>query len=328
MLLQTNDTDLHKEVRKRFVEEQEMFQVRKIQAEGGGMANLSREDNLQIMIDVMSDPELHLQAAKGYKKTGTTISLDGKEDDLIVREARTFWDENDMRNKINAAVADVERRWNEGTLRWNFKDVQSLIHPYPKKNELDVILPGQEDEATPDPDKWLWMDPAGSDIEGGSGNGEDEKEDDEEGNPIENEQGFVSDDWEDTVETDDLFVGQEEQEEEEGEDEDEAPAAEPTVTELAVAVPAAAQTELNGHGEILAGIFEARRALSGLHNQVGANLRQVLDNTAHETKKRLLRSREESSQVQARLLRILEREEGSQAGGNGRDRDSAAGFFL
>ena len=28
------------------------------------------------------------------------------------------------------------------------------------------------------------------------------------------------------------------------------------------------------------------------------------------------------------MLRVLEREEGSQAGGNGRDRDSAAGFFY
>ena len=68
MLLQTNDTDLHQEVRKRFVEQQEMLQVRKIRAEGGGMADLSREENLAIMIDVMSDPDLHLQAAKGYKK--------------------------------------------------------------------------------------------------------------------------------------------------------------------------------------------------------------------------------------------------------------------
>ena len=117
------------------------------------MANLSREDNLQIMIDVMSDPELHLQAAKGYKKTGTTVSLDGEEDHLIVREAKTFWDENDMRNKITSAVADVEKRWNDGTMRWTFQDVMSLIYPYPypKKGELDVILPGQEDEATPDP---------------------------------------------------------------------------------------------------------------------------------------------------------------------------------
>ena len=130
------------------------------------MADLSREDNLQIMIDVMSDPELHLQAAKGYKKTGATVRLDGEEDHLIVREAKTFWDENDMRNKINAAVADVERRWNDGTLKWNFKDVQSLIHAYPKKGELDVILPGQEDEATPDPDGCMWIDEAASDIEG------------------------------------------------------------------------------------------------------------------------------------------------------------------
>ena len=129
MVTQTNDTDLHQEVRKRFVAAQEVLQVRKMQKEEGGVAEESREDNLKIMIDVMRDPELHIKAAKGYKRTGTTVSLDGQEDHLIVRDAKAFWDENDMRNKITSAVADVERRWNDGTLKWNFQDVMSLIHP-------------------------------------------------------------------------------------------------------------------------------------------------------------------------------------------------------
>ena len=42
-----------------------------------------------------------------------------------------------------------------------------------------MILPGQEDEATPDPDGCMWIDEGASDIEGGNGDGEDEKEDDE-----------------------------------------------------------------------------------------------------------------------------------------------------
>ena len=37
---------------------------------------------------------------------------------------------------------------NDGELPWNWESVQSLIGKYPKRNHLDVVLPGQDDEAT------------------------------------------------------------------------------------------------------------------------------------------------------------------------------------
>ena len=130
---------------------------------GGGLADLTREENIDIMCEVMDDLELHLKAAMGYKYTGTTNSFDGSEDYLICREAKVFWEERGMRRKINSAVADVETRFHAGELPWNYGAVQSLIGDYPRRRQLDVILPGQEDEATPDQDGVPWNDPDASD---------------------------------------------------------------------------------------------------------------------------------------------------------------------
>ena len=154
MVCQTNDTDHHQHVRKRFIEKQCEVMIRKGRIMGGGMVDLTREENIDIMIDVMSDINLHLKASHGYKKTGTTVSLlDDSEDFLICREAGKFWNEMGMREKVNAAVAAVKHRIGTAkTLKWNYKSVRELLPFYPKKGHLDVILPGQEDEATADPD--------------------------------------------------------------------------------------------------------------------------------------------------------------------------------
>ena len=120
------------------------------------MADLTRQENIDIMIEVMSDLNLHLKACRGYKYTGTTVALDGSEDEMICREAKVFWTENNMRQKINAAVADVEAKYNAGELQWNWKTVKSLILPYPRRGKMDVLKLGQEDEATEDPDGVPW----------------------------------------------------------------------------------------------------------------------------------------------------------------------------
>ena len=64
--------------------------------------------------------------------------------------------ERGMRGKINAAVADVEAKYHAGDLPWNWATVRSLIGRYPVRRQLDVIKPGWEDEATPDPDGVPW----------------------------------------------------------------------------------------------------------------------------------------------------------------------------
>ena len=88
-----------------------------------------------------------------------------------------------MRAELDAAVADVERRWNEGRLPWTYATVQSLITPYPRRGQLDKLLPGQEDEATPDPDGVPWT----VDDHGPGGS---EHDDDSAGD----ERGFFADD--------------------------------------------------------------------------------------------------------------------------------------
>ena len=97
------------------------------------MADLTPEDNIDIMIEVMSDRDLHLQASRGYKYTGTTVAMDGSEDSMICREAKDFWLEMEMRQEINSAVAEVERRFKAGDLPWTYKTVKSLMPTYPRR---------------------------------------------------------------------------------------------------------------------------------------------------------------------------------------------------
>ena len=85
MILQTNDTDHHLHVRKRFIELQTDLMIRKARRMGGGLVDLTAEENVGIMIQVMSDQSLHVQASKGYKYTGTTVALVGSEDGKVCR---------------------------------------------------------------------------------------------------------------------------------------------------------------------------------------------------------------------------------------------------
>jgi len=181
MVAQTNDTDHHGHVRKRFIELQTDLMIRKARRMGGGMVDLTPEENLDIMIQVMSDQNLHVQASKGYKYTGTNVALDGSEDSMICREAKDFWQELGMRNLINSAVAEVEEQYKAGLLPWTYKTVQSLITPYPRRGQLDEIKVGQEDEATPDPDRVPWEDEKDDKEEVDAANASDdaEKEDEE-----------------------------------------------------------------------------------------------------------------------------------------------------
>ena len=68
---------------------------------------LRQEECIDIMVDVLSSMELHLNAAKGYLRTGMTVDLDGLHDQESVREAGAFWSELGMRAKINVAVKEV-----------------------------------------------------------------------------------------------------------------------------------------------------------------------------------------------------------------------------
>ena len=120
MICQTNDTGLHKDVRKHLIDLQTGMMLHKTRTQGGGVADCTAEENLDIMTKVMSDRDLHLKAARAYKHTDTTNALDGTDDGMIAGDAKVFWGELNMRHIIDEEGQEVERKWNAGELQWNF----------------------------------------------------------------------------------------------------------------------------------------------------------------------------------------------------------------
>ena len=98
---------------------------------------LTREECMELMLEVLSDPGLHARASEGYKKTGQSIDLHGKEDGLICREAATFWNDEttdgfvNMRPRVDVELAAVADEIRSGGLTWCQRDVLRLITPYP-----------------------------------------------------------------------------------------------------------------------------------------------------------------------------------------------------
>ena len=94
----------------------------------------------------MSNVELHVAAADGYKKTDATVALDGTEDLLIVREAGRIFGDLGVRAQIDREVANVREEVRAGRLHWTRADVQRLIMPYPT-HAVDKILAEQGEHA-------------------------------------------------------------------------------------------------------------------------------------------------------------------------------------
>ncbi len=80
-----------------------------------------------LLATVFSNVDLHLQGCKGYKYTGTTVAFDGSEDDMIGKDARQFWDEMDMRPRINKELERLKQLHDAKELIWNFENVQKEV---------------------------------------------------------------------------------------------------------------------------------------------------------------------------------------------------------
>ena len=99
-----------------------------------------------------------------------------------------------MRTAVNAAVADAKQRCVDGKILWGYAAIRKEIKPYPNRNCLDVLLPGQEDEATEDPDKTKWDE---DEAEGQQGEGSDAGDDVED---------FCPEDWVAGAEAEEVYM--------------------------------------------------------------------------------------------------------------------------
>jgi len=142
---QTPDTDLNQHVRREYGMREARMLVDKMRG-GEVVPKLSNEQCMELMLEVLSDPGLHVRAAQGYKKTGQSIDLHGQEDCLICREAAVFWNEEttdgqvNMRCRVDNELATVAEEIRSGRLTWCQSDVQRLLTPYPSHKEVDRVL--------------------------------------------------------------------------------------------------------------------------------------------------------------------------------------------
>ena len=87
---QTPDTDLNEHVRRNYGNKESYLLMEKMR-NGQVVPKLTHEERVLLMFEVLSDNPLHKRASEGYKKVGQSIDLYGKEDELVCREAGTFW---------------------------------------------------------------------------------------------------------------------------------------------------------------------------------------------------------------------------------------------
>ena len=89
---------------------------------GQTVPELTHEECMDWMWEVMSDAEPHRKAALGYKNVGQSIDRHGREDNQVVRKAATFWNAEttdglpNMRSKISA---EVEESFAAGDIAWS-----------------------------------------------------------------------------------------------------------------------------------------------------------------------------------------------------------------
>ena len=144
-ILQTVDTDLNEYVRAEYGAREANVLINKMR-EGSVVPRITPEESLDLMLDILSDPALHIRAAEGYNSTGLNVALDGGQDGLICREAATFWWEHtsdgyeNMRAKLNAELAAVAEEVEAGELPWCHQSVERLITPYKKHADADATL--------------------------------------------------------------------------------------------------------------------------------------------------------------------------------------------
>ena len=81
---QTPDTDLNQHVNRKYTDRETGDLLRQMR-DGIVVPQLRQEECIDIMVDVLSNMELHLNAAKGYLKTSMTVDLGGLQDQEIMR---------------------------------------------------------------------------------------------------------------------------------------------------------------------------------------------------------------------------------------------------
>ena len=85
--------------------------------------------------------QLHLEACHGFLKVGLANALEGTQDAEIVREAASFWYLENMRQRREEVVHDVDVEVRAERLQWRFSDVYQVVNPFPEHGKSVDVEP-------------------------------------------------------------------------------------------------------------------------------------------------------------------------------------------
>jgi hypothetical protein len=156
-ICQVNDTDLHADFEKAYLEcEQDFFNEQQLYLPG--CVNRSPQD---VVNDSAAAWQLvdHTQGVEGHLRTGLSNRLDGSEDHRITREALSFWLEASMPEERRKAMEEVDAAVASGL---TFSGWQTLLrHPVDPGVLYDE---GAEFEGDLEPNEKLWTEDGHDDL--------------------------------------------------------------------------------------------------------------------------------------------------------------------
>ena len=147
-ICQPNDTDLHQDMKRQYMELEMNDAVLHQRLRPGCCPVPRKEDCLTWMGAIWGERRLHEQAALGFKKVGLSNALDGTEDGMICREARDYWDELGMSEAKQEAIAAVREEVLASRLEWSRRAVDQVVLPHPERGRVLDFLPDDEGSAS------------------------------------------------------------------------------------------------------------------------------------------------------------------------------------
>ena len=147
-ICQPNDTDLHQDMKRVYMELEMSDAVLHQRLRPGCCPVPRKEDCLAWMGAIWGERRLHEKAALGFKNVGLSNALDGTEDGMICREARVYWDELGMSEAKQEAIATVREEVLAGRLQWSRRDVEQVVLPHPERGRVLDFLPDDEGSAS------------------------------------------------------------------------------------------------------------------------------------------------------------------------------------
>ena len=141
---QPNDTDLHGEMKRLYLEMEaaDAAEQQRLRPEGVPVARV--QDCIAWMAALWSQQWLHQAAAEGFKKVGLSNALNGDDDRLICREALRFWNDLGMNAARTNAMHDVDVELAAGRLDWSYESVCKVLAPFPVRGRRLDRLPSDE----------------------------------------------------------------------------------------------------------------------------------------------------------------------------------------